>query len=266
MIPESEWLKEAKRLHVGEAQRIYHGAEKRPNLVIQNKPDRWIAYCHRCHEGAVVMKELVKIGITPPAKKERNAHSPGQLWPVTLDAPALNVPIAEIVNFLHTKDMSLMLIKDANPMYSPSDQRLVFSTPDATIGRDLTGTSKSKWYSYQVSEFCRASYKPFSGNTIVLTEDYFSALKAQYYAPQNGLAVAMLGTELRAGLTVELCKAAEVVVATDADQAGDTAAVQIKRTLDLLGIKNRRVRPTDGLDPKNMQEEYFNQVWNSMNT
>ena len=61
MLHPDEWLREAKRLPIGRAARVYHGAEHRPNLVVKNLPDRYTCYCHRCHEGGVVLKEFVKV-------------------------------------------------------------------------------------------------------------------------------------------------------------------------------------------------------------
>ena len=61
MLHKEEWLKDAQALPIGRCNRIYHGAEHRPNLVVWNLEDRWSAYCHACKEGAVVKKDFVKI-------------------------------------------------------------------------------------------------------------------------------------------------------------------------------------------------------------
>lgn len=253
------WLPQAKRLPVGRSARIHHGAETRPNLVVRNEAGRYSAYCHHCHEGGVQPKEFVSVVKAPPDPKVKNPKCPGALVAFK-DAPeALK---KELIEFLLTKDMHTALMPEFC-YYSAQDKRLVFNTPDQVVGRDLTGASHAKWYSYTRSvQYNRAAFKDFKDQVVVLTEDYFSALKGQHYAPDHGLCVALMGTELHADLTVELCRAKFIVILMDNDKAGHTAAPKIQRTLELLGVPCVVDFPYANEDPKNMSSTWWIHAWN----
>lgn len=257
MLDPKEWLKDAKRVAIGGSNRVYHGAERRPNLVVRNLPDKYTAYCHACHEGGVVMKELVKVQDTPPVVVNRKRDDPGQLYSIDVQTPNPNVPIKDIVRFLHDKDMSLHTLAALHPMWSPQDQRIVFITPDQVVGRDITGRSPSKWYTYKsANSYNRAKPISFNGEHVVLTEDYFSAAKGQHYCADR-LFVGLMGTTMYSDLTVALCDAAHVTVLLDCDDAGRTAAPTISRTLNLLDIPHTVLFPHEGCDPKNMDHNWW---------
>lgn len=261
-LRKDDWEKEAKRLAVGQTSRIYHGAERRPNLVIRNLADRYTAYCHSCHEGSVIMKDVVRVTDNVPAPTMVHRSSPG----LTQEYASWDVGLQlDIVRFLISKDVSLAMLKHTiMPSYSISDNRLVFTTPDQVVGRDLTGQSHSKWYTYtSVNSFNRAAHKDFAGKQVWLTEDYFSALKGQYYAnrlnKQDILFVSLMGTVLHPELTVELCKASEVIILLDHDDAGLEAAPDIHRSLRMLNVPTLDCTKAvaKGCDPKNMKTEWW---------
>lgn len=262
-LPKEEWLSDAKRLAINSSKRVYHGAERRPNLVVRNLPDRWTCFCHSCHKGGVVMKEIVKIVNTPPEPKDKKARNdPGLLLPINLNIPNPNVPYADIALFLHSKDMALHYLQAVNPQWSGSDKRIVLHTPDQMVGRDLTGSSRSKWYSYTMqNSFNRARFEAFKDKIVVLTEDYFSALKGQWFAPEGFLCVSLMGTALQADLTVALCDARFVVLCLDNDKGGTDAAPVIRKTLSLMGIPHTEVWPELGADPKNMPPAWWQDMF-----
>jgi hypothetical protein len=256
LVQKEHWLKAAKRLPVGATDRIYHGAEKRPNLVIRNMQDKYTAYCHHCHQGDVQMKEAVRFQIEPEAEKSKkgipSALIQYHMWDESLKR--------RIMEFLISKDMALGFFSTIYPKYNPEDQRLVFETPDQIVGRDMTGKSKSKWFTYMSNySFNRAARRSFDDKVIVLTEDYFSALKLQYVFSSlprfhDYLAVSAMGTRLNTDLTVQLIKARKTIILFDGDAAGSEGAVAFSSAFKILDIPYEDwtlCMPT-GLDPKNL--------------
>ena len=114
-----EWLQEAQRLPVGSSKRIYHGAERRPNLVVRNLPDKWTAYCFACKEYAEEQSII-------------NQDQVNMTGLYSLTDP--RVPLRRIVYFLHTKHMSLSLIQPYNPRWDARRKRLTIDLPDGRLG------------------------------------------------------------------------------------------------------------------------------------
>jgi len=249
-LPKSEWLKEAQTLAIGMTKRFYHGAEGRPNMVVRNMPDRYTAYCHSCHEGAVHFKEQVKHSTT-----------------VTMDDKAayyVYTPMTEAdwkraIILLQDKGMCFDYIKQFQ-LSIHDDKRLMFHTPDQVIGRDITGHSKAKWLTYSsTAPYIRC--RDVSINQmkyVVLCEDLFSAAKWDYFTPDNVLGISLCGTELGT-LSATLLQNIHTVVilSLDGDDAGDTGTVKIRRTLDMLGIPHINNQPPRNHDPKDMPEAWF---------
>lgn len=263
MLPLNEWLPDAKRLPVGHTARVYHGAERRPNLVVRNLEDRYVAWCHACHEGSVQKKDVVKIVQKAPEPKERKPSDPGHLVHYDQWTPQL---LTEIAQFLHSKGMSLHILTcTIKPYYTKQDERLVFQTPDQLVGRDLTGQSKAKWYTYtQANSYNRAAYESFRDKHVFVTEDYFSALKGQFEVAQldhhDVLFVSSMGTVVHPDLALELCKAKAVTMMYDHDEAGVDGTCTALKQLRLLGIETDHVYPHYNCDPKDMDFTWFKQV------
>lgn len=258
MLPTNEWLSDAKRIAVGSTNRVYHGAERRPNLVVRNLQDRYTAYCHSCKEGGVVMKDVVRVTANE-FKTTPLSTNPGLL--LRIDLESLNVPVPKIVEFLHSKDMSLFTLQAQAPMWSAKDQRIVFCTPDQVLGRDITGKSPAKWHMYRgAHNYARAKDVSLEDKVVVLTEDFFSAAKGQHYCPDY-VFVALVGTVLHPDLAVELMKAKHVILCLDGDDAGWHGATSIARKLNLLGIPYELRFPPAGKDPKNMDASWWENVF-----
>lgn len=249
-----EWLQEAQRLPLNGQARIYHGAERRPNLVVRNLPDKWTAYCFSCKEYAEVRKTYVKIGEEQSIINQEQVNMTGLY---SLTDP--RVPLHHIVYFLHTKHMSLSLINRWNPQWDSVRKRLTIDLPDGRLGRDIYGYSKAKWYVYRNS----VQYGSASGSNeitkdhIILTEDMFSAIKAQKFLPGTQC-IALLGTALTRGLECALLRSRPSMVhlMLDGDEAGYRGSESVLRRLKLLGIPCVMQNPESG-DPKDQNRAWF---------
>jgi hypothetical protein len=257
-LPDSDWLHKAKALAIGAKASIYHQGERTPALNIANLPDRWTAYCHRCKAKSVVMKTTVKLTLDAP--KKSYAADPGPLWEVSVRTPNPNVPIANIVGFLHSKGMSIGMFQQP-PMYAPQAGRLIFDTVDARMGRDITGRVAMKWQEYKrYNAYNRARALTFTGHQVfVLTEDYFSAVKAQFYCPSTEvLCVSLMGTRLSNDLLCQLMEAKprKVVLLLDNDKGGWDGEPTIARGLRSVGLPVETRWPPSK-DPKNQSAQWW---------
>lgn len=241
MLPPSEWLAQAKRLPVGRSERIFHGREGRPNLVVYNSETEWSAYCHRCHKAGRVSKTHVVIGAPQDARRP-DPTPPRDCVPLFRHGVYCEYD-APVAAFLFRKHMVPSLLPPLS--YSPSRKRIILTAGGVQLGRDITELSVTKWMQYGR----KATY--FSlGNTTriaVLVEDTFSAYKVHRAAPDLGV-VCCLGTHLSPALRLALPKA--VIVMFDGDHAGYTGAAEAKRNLPLSAVSIRCA--PDGLDPKDM--------------
>lgn len=241
MIPEHEWLAKARSLPIGMKIRVRHLHERRENLIIANAPDRWWCYCQRCHEGGVVMKDHVILGAGPV---DTALDVPSDIRPVR--GSEFEIPIAR---FLATKSMDMVYLPEL--LYSESRKRILIREEQKLHGRDLTGRSPMKWMNYQSA---RVVGWPGPLGAVVV-EDLFSMYKVQYSmrkAPGFGV-VCALGTGCSPALVSRLCKATRIIWMQDADQAGDTGYDYGMRRMRPFVQEQHRVRPPDGLDPKDMQ-------------
>lgn len=251
------WLAEAKRLPTGRSNRIYHGAERRPNLVIRNLVDSYRAYCHSCHEGQVVKKEFVSTVQVAPEELSRDHGKLTNLYALP------EAELSRIAKFLLSKNILLDMVEPFCK-YSIKDMRLVFQTPTLTIGRDITERSKAKWIRYKGNRGYAAAValdKDHQQGHIVLVEDYLSVLKGHNYITKYGLfsnaVVSMQGTEIKPELTEILLRAEHVTLCFDNDAAGIQGAMKATAQLNLLGISNSAIFPDENKDPKDMWGEWW---------
>jgi hypothetical protein len=249
-LPKSEWLKEAQTLAIGMTQRFYHGAEGRPNMVVRNMPDRYTAYCHSCHEGAVFFKEQVKHSATVTVEDKESYY---------IYTPMTVADRRRVTILLQEKGMCSDYLRQFK-LSIHDGKRLMFHTPDQVIGRDLTGHSKAKWLTYSGTRAyirCR-EWSIDDALYVILTEDLFSAAKWDYFTPDNYLGISLCGTELGTLLSALLNNTHVIVILSlDGDAAGDAGTAKIKRTLDILGIRNLTRQPPRNHDPKDMPEAWF---------
>lgn len=257
-MQEYEWLPLAQALPIGGKRRVRHGAEHRENMVVQNRKDRWTAYCFACHEYAVKYKDCVKLTEDAPQNPSVIASKP----PVFVPMNDPNTPVADVVKFLYSKHMSLSLLNKYNPMWETTKQRLCLHLQDVLIGRDIYGRDKAKWYNY--AQACSYALipeeNPSKSGIITLAEDVFSAIKIKHYWPEV-TSIALLGTVMHSDL-LEYIKenTVLVVIMLDADKAGREGATKIQRKLNLHGVPNFSLFPDEG-DPKDQSEDWFRGLW-----
>lgn len=245
MIPDSEWLAKAKSLTVGMRTRIMHRSESRPNLVIGNDTDKWWCYCHACHEGGVVEKDhVILLDSTGPVDTE--CRLPDDIQPVL--ASDFELPIAK---FLASKNMDSMYLPEL--LFSEKRKRLLLRDDAGLLhGRDLTGRSPMKWMNYQGAAGIGV---PFTYTAV--TEDAFSMYKVRWAMREfsNFTAVCNLGTSASLSIVYKMAQSESLQKLGwffDADAAGDDGADQCLHRCKPFSFKQYRVRPPEGLDPKDM--------------
>lgn len=245
MIPESEWLEQAKRLSVGMRIRVRHGRESRANMTIANERDRWWCYCQRCKDGAVLPKDHVLL-TGDPVVEEIDFTIPSDLRPV------LGSEYEETVGrFLASKNMMFPYLPK---LWYSLQARRVCLQDDAGHwhGRDLTGRSNAKWLHYNKDHLVGVP-----GRVTVITEDLFSMYKVRFAIHRDyTLQDVHVGTTLGAGcsttaaLALKNCKT--LVWAYDGDHAGDEGYKSASKRMRVLVPRQFRARPPEGLDPKDM--------------
>lgn len=250
MLHQDEWLNKAKRLAVGMTSRTYHGNEGRANLTVGNMSDRWYAWCHRCHEGGVVQKEHVRFG-EALAVQDTNPEKP-------VDAIMVYGSEYEeyVEAFLASKNMASEYLPHL--WYSPSRKRLLVPTHGGQWhGRDVTGKASAKWMNYGIDQV--------AGNSDLITvvvEDIFSMYKVMWASrgqPDVGVLCA-LGTQIKPAVVRRLMHCKGIVWMFDADAAGDDGSARGMRSLAPFVDNQRRIRPPEGLDPKDMTIEQIREA------
>ena len=261
---ESEWLRQAKALPIGQSKRVYHGAERRTNLVVKNHPAYWSAYCQHCKTGGRVNKEFASVA---PVVVSVLSKDPGVLLPLTLYTPDQRIPYDKIGLFLHSKHMCLDYFVHLNPQWSDKDKRIVFPTCYQIVGRDITDKSPAKWHKYSgACSYIPAKQAALAGQNIILTEDLLSATKAQWLMPDGWVAVAMMGTTLYSDLLAQLITAKHVVVMLDGDTAGQDGTTKVLRKLKMVGVSCEKYTLLPHQDPKDLSIEQWRVYYAAHNT
>lgn len=257
-IPTEEWLALAKRLPVGQSDRVQHRFEGRQNMVVRNKPEGWSAYCHACAEGGFVPKEFVKIQAEEP-REYRQMLPPDLVHLDAADAYAQQ----RVYAFLASKSMDMLHMQQAVCMYSPRAKRLVLGLtgPDsaAYLGRSIIG-AQPKWTQYSTPVAGYPSFvKVGEGSRVVITEDTFSALKVQWACP-DVQAVCSLGTKLSDALVLYLLSRGDpVTIFFDGDKAGVSGAEKGRIRLAGLGMP-ASAYTVHGKDPKDLSAQQIREV------
>lgn len=265
----SEWLDLAERVPVGQHRRHYHGAERRPNLVVWNNPDSWSAWCHACHEGGKVMKEVLQpiAELVPVFQKYLSLSDCCTLSELSTAHPAR---FKRLVVLLHQKGMSTTLLAPYSPLYSLIDDRLVLGWQGRYVGRDCTGKHHAKWLVYHNNSHVPMDYLYLQGeNTcktreaVVLTEDVFSAIKLNAYTGLSTLWC--MGTHVSDAIIAFLITCTKPVrypvLAFDGDTAGDKAARVAAKRLGIRGVGFSTVQVPRGLDPKDLTPLQINNLF-----
>ena len=243
------WLRAAKALAVGQSAR-FRCCGRTPAGVIYNKPDSWQLYCFRCHTSLSERKQYVSL--VQPEVLPRVLPAPAQLICISQTHAELQ---AQLYGFLVSK--GLMPEMAGAVYYSEQLKRLVWDLQSGTyLARALHQYQQPKWvllgnpcqYASTATDLSAESSTP----SIVLTEDWLSALKvswvAKRFCSQPVTAIALLGTRLSLPLKAKLIQLGKpVLLMLDNDEAGWTGAKTIQRTLKpFLPVHDRVLRD----DPK----------------
>ena len=241
MLHTDEWLHLAKQQAVGYSNRYRHGAESRRNLVVYNNNDSWSCWCHSCQEGGYVPKEFVVLNQAPPEPQH-------PIWNPKLVPLSEAREISKIVQFLNSKHMMIPYLP--NPKWDTERHRIVLEFPEQRVGRSISN-SDAKWLKY-TGEVDHVKLDYSEDKDFILTEDLFSALKVRYATASRFNVVALMGTKLDSTLEPLLVQGKKVNLMLDADEAGRSGAVKIKRRLSLYGKDVEVINIPDGLDPKDL--------------
>jgi hypothetical protein len=183
-------------------------------------------------------------------------------WPV--DAKDLNTwPVYTqevLLKQLYTKgiDRQIML-GDTHVWYSEKQGRLLFGTRLGWLGRATRGQNP-KWagYGYPAPEY-GAHPLDKTSSTVVLTEDYLSAMKVRWAirGKYDATVHALLGTELKTRHLLDLLDggAEKVITFLDGDRAGRAGAAAVAKRARGMGLVAGNVEPPEGDDPKDLQKE-----------
>lgn len=249
MIPPEEWLADAQRLPIGGRRRVRHNEEPSAAMVVGNDPDCWWCHCHRCGKGGRVQKDHVLLGV--PEVQPRVMAWPADALPATSSRLYRSA-----YGLLLQKGVDIQTVLPELPLYiSEEHRRLMLPTSQGWVGRALAG-QQPKWLSYGVAPVyaMHPHDQPYPGARWFLTEDYLSALKVRraLQGSQGVLVAALLGTRLHTRLMEHLLGASSVFFVMDGDAAGDAGAARGMQRLRGLNIPCGKLRPPDGLDPKDM--------------
>lgn len=244
------WLREAQALPVGRSKRIRNPANPsaRASLVVRNEVDKYSAWDYRYNSRDCVYKRTVYD--TAEVMASNGADLPTNLRPLTELPTYLQ---DTLVKFLLKKGVTPQMFGKNDLTYSAKSGRLVVKVEalDGTfyLGRDLTGRSNAKWIRYKGGERKTHAIMYGSGSGVVLTEDYFSAVKINY---ATGLtAVALLGTMLRNEVALMCTEYPEVIVWLDGDEAGIRGSHKACKDLRALVGRVAEVN-IYGYDPKDL--------------
>lgn len=245
-LPQDEWLDAAKRQPVGGTGRVRHLRERRPNLIVSNKSDRYSAYCQACKQGGVVMKEHVVITSRKAPPESASLVLPYDMVEVLrADSTIQNA----VLGFLASKNMDAEYLPSL--WFSKSRCRVLIQHGVEWLGRDTTGASNQKWLTFNGSNHLR--HTTLRRNAVVV-EDPFSYYKVQW-ALRDDTDVAVfssLGTAMSDELLLLLIQYSNVKFFYDDDAAGHRGALCESKRLRALGVDAVARCATEGRDPKDM--------------
>lgn len=139
-IEDRLWLPTARRLGVGQSDKIMHkGCGNRPSLFVKNDPDKFWCYCHRCHGGG--HKEKVNQRV-----KQTLATKTG--WKPEVLIPLVEAIVSQPYNFHDILARFRIAPYVSSLTFSPDTKRIYFPDDSGSLlGLDATGLANARFYS-----------------------------------------------------------------------------------------------------------------------
>ena len=262
MIDKREWLPQAELLPLGRARRIPHACGDGVPMIIEHKLEGYRCYCHRCGEGGWHAKH---VSLEERIAALTAAHKEDQYDRVEL--PSLEYSHAEWSPqarlFLYRAGMSEREAQGLGIGYHSGMQRVFLPI---MAGQHLLywqargfDPERPKYINPRVDR-SRIVAAFGVGETTVLVEDYLSAWKIGKAGDAS--AWALLGTSVPDPILAQLVSSrGRVVVWLDPDEAGQSKAGQLGRTLQLVGREYENI--VSRCDPKLMQLEEIRDALNA---
>lgn len=260
-LDDSEWLALAERLPVGQQRRVQHSCGRTPTLVLRSLPEKLTAHCYRC-KGWGSKNRTHRVA---PSLRLQERHVQ---YVLPDEYTLLSAEPESTRNFVYSFLTQKGLDPNSIPqsaLYSPKHGRVCF---DLGEGRYIARTlydAVPKWVQYtEQPEYGKFATVGASTSVRVLTEDYLSALKVQ--ACTGLQTTALLGTSLSDCLLYELVQTQQtVLVFLDGDAAGRTGAINVLKTLRLVGTMCRIVHLPPNKDPKDLQIQELRSLLDTTN-
>jgi len=257
-LPDEEWLHLAKRAPINGSARYHHLRESRPNLVVRNLQDRYTAFCMACKQGAVHMKEHVKVTGLPPPAKSHDLTLPHDMQYV-LDAD--QAVRDGVLGFLAVKHMDSAYF-DSPLMFSKERMRLLVHWCDGWLGRDTTGRSPQKWLTFNGQKHLDSGERH---STAIVVEDPFSFFKVRWALRGMPFTVySSLGTQVPNCLMLKLLEHNQIAFFYDGDEAGYKGAARGARAVRGMGLSGTEMCAPPDHDPKDLIVQEIQAYANSL--
>lgn len=251
MLDPQSWLPQAQELTLGQRRRVDHDCGTGRTMVVAATPEGWNAYCWRCSDKGFKPAPTPSLAERIARLKEKEAVDDDARRtlapPLPADFNPSDWPLYARV-WLYRAGLSNDSINAAGLYYNGRLDRVVL--PVFQMGKlvywQARGFDKgrAKYINPSVDK-SKLAARFGSGDTLVLTEDFLSAVRVGEVTE----AWSILGTALSDALAADIAAAKKpVAIWLDPDGAGRKARGKILRTLSLLGVDARIIR-TD-TDPK----------------
>lgn len=139
-IEDRLWLSEARKLAVGDSDKIMHkGCGNRASLFIKNDPDKFWCFCHRCHGQGFHEKQSQRI-------KQRLPTKTG--WMPEKMVPLIEAIVSEPYNFRDLFERHGIAQFVSMCRFSPDTRRVYFPDDSGSLlGLDATMQANARFYS-----------------------------------------------------------------------------------------------------------------------
>lgn len=246
------WLDKAKSLPVGYSARMRHCGLRWGNMVVRNEPTKWSAYCYRCKEYLAEPKTHTRVA--PRAMVAKKYHSSDTILPpdTTRDVP--DSVMAMVWKYGITKDG---VLQEYIIEYSHSTNRLYFRNRHTHAVSSRYCGNSTRYPKWMHSEPYTNVTGGYAGGVIVLTEDFLSAVKVKeasmsVYPKLHAVAVHGTYPKTEVLCSIMSYKPKAVVLAFDADEAGDYATRAFRKVLRPICSNVVQMNIPRGMDPKDM--------------